>query len=101
MKDYYDLWIISQTFEIDQSRVAEAIAATFTRRGTAIPETVPEGLSSKFSEDTIKRQQWESFKRDLKLDPGSLDRVVETLILFLMPAAAAARDESGPNSIQR
>ena len=101
MKDYYDLWMISQTFEVDQSRVAEAIAATFTRRGTAIPETVPEGLSSNFSEDTVKRQQWESFKRDLKLDPGSLDRVVETLKHFLMPAAAAARDESGPNSIQR
>ena len=101
MKDYYDLWMISQTFEVDQSRVAEAIAATFTRRGTAIPETVPEGLSSNFSEDTVKRQQWESFKRDLKFAPGSLDRVVETIKLFLMPAAAAARDESGPNSIQR
>ncbi len=101
MKDYYDLWMISQTFEVDQSRVAEAIAATFTRRGTAIPEIVPEGLSSNFSEDTVKRQQWESFKRDLKFDPGSLDRVVETLKLFLMPAAAAARDKSDPNSIQR
>ena len=101
MKDYYDLWMISQTFEVDQSRVAEAIVATFTRRGTAIPETVPEGLSSNFSEDTVKRQQWESFKRDLKFDPGSLDRVVETLKLFLMPAAAAARDKSDPNSIQR
>ena len=101
MKDYYDLWMISQTFEVDQSRVAEAIAATFTRRGTAIPETVPEGLSSNFSEDTVKRQQWERFKHDLKFDPGSLDRVAETLKLFLMPAAAAARDESGPNSIQR
>ena len=27
MKDYYDLWIISQAFEIDQPRLAEAISA--------------------------------------------------------------------------
>ena len=32
MKDYYDLWIISQAFEIDRPRLAGAISATFARR---------------------------------------------------------------------
>ena len=76
MKDYYDLWIISQAFEMDRSRLAGAICATFARRGTAIPDGVPDGLSSAFVEDAVKRQQWESFKRDLSVDPGPLDGVV-------------------------
>ena len=91
MKDYYDLWIISQAFEIDRSRLAGAIRATFARWGTAIPD----GLSSAFVEDAVTRQQWESFKRDLSVDPGPLDGVVSALEAFLMPAATAAHDGGG------
>ena len=86
MKDYYDLWIISQAFEIDQPRLAEAIPATFARRGTAIPDAVPEALSRAFAEDAVNRRQWETFKRDLSVDPGPLDGVVGALEAFLMPA---------------
>ena len=92
MKDYYDVWIISEAFDIDRSRLAQAISATFARRGTAIPDAVPDGLSRAFAEDAVKRQQWEAFKRDLEVDPGPLGDVVGVLEAFLMPAAAAARD---------
>lgn len=95
MKDYHDLWIISQAFEIDRSRLAAAISATFARRGTAIPDRVPDGLSPTFAKDAVKRQQWESFKRNLSVDPGPLDSVVSGLEACLMPAAAAARDGGG------
>ena len=40
MKDHYDLWIISQAFEIDRSRLAGATSASFARRRTAIPDWV-------------------------------------------------------------
>ncbi len=95
MKDYYDLWIIGQAFEIDRSRLARAMSATFARRSTAIPDGVPDGLSTAFAEDAGKRQQWESFRQDLNVDPGPLDVVVSALEAFLMPAAAAARDGGG------
>ena len=94
MKDYYDVWIISQVFEVDRWRLAGAITATFARRGTAIPDGVPDGLSLAFAEDALKRQQWESFKRDLEVDPGPLDGVVRALEAFLMSAAAAARERA-------
>ena len=96
MKDYYDLWIIGQAFEMDRSRLARAISATFARRGTLIPDGVPDGLSPAFAEDAVKRQQWESFKQDLSIDPGPLYGVVSALEAFLMPAAAAACDRGGP-----
>ena len=82
MKDYYDLWVIGQAFEMDRSRLVRAISATFARRGTAIPDGVPDGLSPAFAEDAVKRQQWESFKQDLSVDPGPLDSVVRALEAF-------------------
>ncbi len=94
MKDYYDLWVISRTFDIDRSRLAGAISATFARRRTPIPDAVPDGLSQAFAEDVVKQRQWEVFKRDLGVDPGPLDSVVETLEAFLMPAAVAARESA-------
>ena len=97
MKDYYDLWIIGRAFEVDRSRLAGAISATFARRGTAIPDRVPDGLSLTFANDADKRQQWERFKRDLSVDPGPLDGVVSALEALLMPAAAAALDRGGPS----
>ena len=99
MKDYFDLWIIGQACEIDRSRLAQAISATFARRSTAIPDGVPDGLSPTFAKDAVKRQQWESFRRDLSVDPGPLDGVVSALVAYLMPAAAAARDGNGSGRI--
>jgi len=101
MKDYCDLWNIGQAFEIDRTRLAMAISATFARRGTAIPDAVPIGLSPAFADDDAKRHQWDSFKRGLEVDPGPLDSVVSALEAFLMPAAAAARDEGRPDSGER
>ena len=95
MKDYYDLWVISEASDIDHSRLAQAISATFERRGTMIPEEVPDGLSPAFADDPEKRQQWEGFKRGLGIDPGPLDGVVGALAAYLMPAATAARDGIG------
>ena len=65
MKDYYDLWIIGRAFEIDRSRLARAISATFARRGTAIPDAgAGLGCRKTFADDdAIKRHQWDSFKQ--------------------------------------
>ncbi|NBC32879.1 MAG: nucleotidyl transferase AbiEii/AbiGii toxin family protein [Alphaproteobacteria bacterium] len=91
MKDYYDLWVLSQSFDLERSRLARAMSATFARRKTAIPEEIPDALAPAFAKDTLKQQQWEAFKRDLKMDPGSLDDVIAALRVFLTPAAKAAR----------
>ena len=94
MKDYYDLWTLSQSFDFERSRLAAAMSATFARRKTRIPETTPDGLTSVFAEGVQKQRQWETFKRNVTLDPGSLTDVVVTLESFLMPAAKAAREKA-------
>lgn len=90
IKDYYDLWIIRKAFDIDQSRLAQSIAATFERRGTEIPIEIPDGLSPMFANDPLKRQLWNRLVGDLEINPHSLEDIVAELVDFLMPVATSA-----------
>ena len=90
MKDYFDIWMLSRSFDFDRARLARAISATFERRRTAIPDETPDALSPVFAEDEGKQRQWNAFAREVATAPGSLAEVVTALEAFLMPAAAAA-----------
>jgi predicted nucleotidyltransferase component of viral defense system len=91
MKDYYDIWMLAKTHEFRGDALARAIAATFARRATDIPETVPDGLSKAFAEDRAKQQQWNSFAANIETAPPDLLTVVSEIAAFLMPHAEAAR----------
>ena len=91
LKDYYDIWILSQTFPFDDGRLARAIAATFERRRTALPEAVPDALTAAFAHDPQRELQWRSFIENVAVDPGSLENVVAVLTAFLFPHANVAR----------
>jgi predicted nucleotidyltransferase component of viral defense system len=96
MKDFYDVWILSKTFEFAQDRLARAIAATFGRRQTAIPTELPDALTMAFAEDPLKQRQWTAFIADLDDAPRQLQAVINDLAAFLMEAAKAARDHAAP-----
>jgi predicted nucleotidyltransferase component of viral defense system len=91
MKDYYDIWVLSRTYEFTGERLARAIAATFARRRTDIPTEPPDALSSAFASDPVKLQQWAAFADDIAMQPNSLAEVVDDLASFLMPHAVGAR----------
>lgn len=95
MKDFYDIWMLSRNYDFDGERLSRAIAATFERRGTAIPEDVPDALSPVFTADATKQRQWAAFVRDLDADSPPLEMVVNDLAGFLMPYAQQARHRSG------
>jgi predicted nucleotidyltransferase component of viral defense system len=90
MKDLYDIWVLSRSFEFTGDRLPRAIAATFERRRTPIPLTLPDGLTRAFAEDPAKQRQWLSFIDNLAAQPGSLAAVIDDLAAFLMPHAATA-----------
>ncbi len=92
MKDYYDVWMLTSTFELDPERMRRAIAATFGRRSTEIPPAVPDGLSDAFAADAGKRRQWDAFGRSLSIQVPELDRVVRDLRDRLMLIAAPHSD---------
>jgi len=92
MKDYYDIWVLSQNFPFDGDVLTNAIKATFHRRKTALPSGVPDGLTEEFIRDRSKQAQWTSFtyRTRLKSSPGDLKDVVETIRKFLVPVSLAA-----------
>lgn len=90
MKDFYDIWVLSQTFEFSDDRLARAIAATFARRKTAIPSELPDALCADFADDPSKQAQWRAFVTGVAIPPGDLSDVVAALAAFLMPHAARA-----------
>ena len=94
MKDFYDVWILSRSYEFDDDRLPRAIAATFERRGTAIPLEAPVALTQAFALDSSKQQQWAAFVRDLAIGIPALETVVTDLAAFLMPNAQRARERS-------
>ncbi|RTL94242.1 nucleotidyl transferase AbiEii/AbiGii toxin family protein [Nitratireductor sp. ac15] len=90
MKDFYDIWILSKSFDFAGDRLARAIAATFARRETTIPVDLPDALTPAFANDEQKQRQWNAFVRDVSADPGSLEDVIGALGEFLMPHAIQA-----------
>lgn len=91
MKDLYDVWMLSQVYRFEDNRLARAIAATFARRGTPIPDTLPDALSQSFADDPAKKEQWTAFVRELDSGRESLASVIRDLAAFLMPHAKRAR----------
>lgn len=91
MKDFYDIWVLSRTGEFKDDKLARAIAATFRRRKTEIPEKLPDALTSTFASDAAKIQQWNAFVGDVAYNLGNFAEVVKNLADFLMPHAEAAQ----------
>jgi len=90
MKDFYDIWVLSRSFDFDDDRLARAIAATFSRRGTPISVEPPDALTAAFATDEHKPRQWTAFVEDVALQPGDLADVVADIAAFLLPHALAA-----------
>lgn len=90
MKDFYDLWVLSRQFDFDGATLVTAIRRTFANRKTAVVSR-PTALTPTFGGDAAKQTQWQGFLRKSKLDevPTSLQSVIDELVPFLAPVAAA------------
>ena len=93
MKDFYDLWMMSRHFAFDAGPLAQAIAATFARRRTALPVAIPIGLAPEFEIDAEAIKRWGFFttRNVLAGAPGSFGQTISDLRGFLMPAIDMAR----------
>lgn len=89
MKDFFDLWVLAKHSDFDGSVLSQAVAATFGRRSTALPEGIPIGLSDGFINDAQKAKQWLAFLRKNALEPILLETVIGDLRDFLLPVLAS------------
>lgn len=61
MKDFFDLWVLMRHEGLDRAVTHQAIRATFGRRGTQFPTSVPVGVTDAFAVD--KQTSWKAFLR--------------------------------------
>ena len=95
MKDYFDVCALAREGALDARLLGNAIAATFARRGTALPSGVPLGLSEEFARDAAKLNQWKAFLRKNQLDAPALEEVVAEVRDFLAEPMRIARGQAG------
>ena len=91
MKDFFDIWAISETFSFNGPVLAQAIAATFDRRNTDIPTDTPVALTPVFAEDAAKQAQWQGFLRRaaIAMAPGPFAELQATVAAFVLPPVHA------------
>jgi hypothetical protein len=91
LKDFFDLRFLATAFEFRGLELARAIEATFSRRQTPFPGSVPTALTDAFAKDGTKRTQWRAFLRRSRLDAENLEleAVVAALREFLLPPVEA------------
>ena len=97
MKDFFDLYVLSQEFAFTSVRLTAAVRDTFARRGTAIPAGSPDGLTQDFAADSAKLSQWKAFLRQNVSPPRdalTLAEVIAQIAAFLIPILEAARESS-------
>ena len=90
LKDYLDLSVLLEREALDPATLAAAIAATFTRRGTALPTELPIGLSDEFANDQSRQALWVAFLKKNALPAVPLTSVVTMLRTTLQSALRQA-----------
>jgi len=86
MKDFYDIWMLSQVFDFEFSMITEAFLKTFERRSTELPLDTT-FLHSLLTERSGSSIQWQAFLRrnQMRDVPTEFKIILEKIETFLEP----------------
>jgi len=89
LKDYFDIWMMSNSVHMSPQILIDAVQATFGRRGTEIPNRPPAGLTSEFSNQPSSQRMWKTFTDRLATSgidaPEHLQDVIDSINQLLSP----------------
>ena len=88
MKDFHDLWALSEAFAFDGTPLCEAIYTCFARRGTLWTSDIPDALTPAFYSDTDVQSRWRAYLRAGHFrtpPPAVLEQVGDRVRAFLGP----------------
>ena len=86
VKDYFNLSVLLDRETLDTDLLAQAIKATFERRGMAVLDKLPIGLTDEFAHDVSRQALWQAFLKKNELAPEPLAAIVDRLRAALEPA---------------
>lgn len=97
LKDYYDVWMLCSTLQFTGQDLADAFAATFAKRETALPDRTPLELTDEFTGQPSTARMWVSYRQNLAKAgihaPEDLTEVAARIAEFVTPALGAAAAE--------
>jgi predicted nucleotidyltransferase component of viral defense system len=89
MKDFHDVWALSEALPFDGPSLMDAIAACFDRRGKSLTADLPRALTPSFYDDPETRRRWARYLEGTGLitaPPARFDVIGGRVIMFLGPA---------------
>jgi hypothetical protein len=96
MKDFYDLYALSQALEFEGKNLSEAIRKTFDNRSTALPGgSLPLPFTPEFYNDEGKKKQWVAFesRNATYMEKLEFKTLIEALVVFLVPVTDALHEK--------
>lgn len=89
LKDFYDLWLIAEMFELARAPLAVAIRQTFARRATMLPQEKPTALTEAYA--MTWDREWQAFltRERMSTSPAQLVSVLADRERFLLPLVEA------------
>jgi hypothetical protein len=93
MKDFYDIWLLSRTFDFKGKILAAAVEKTFENRNTPVTAD-PTVFGPSFMEDEGKRVQWLGFIKKARLTdaPECFEDVAAAIKVFLEPIVTSVAE---------
>ncbi len=93
LKDFYDIWILSRTFDFDLATLAEAVGGTLRRRESDLPVGMPVALTDRFANSPETQSLWSGFlsRQAPTVPPPPFEDVLADLRRFLLPVLEAIR----------
>ena len=88
MKDFYDVWALSETFAFAGPELQEAVAQCFDRRGTPWGAELPEALTPAFYSNPRLQDYWTGYGHHgalLHLPPSAFEEIGRRIQSFLGP----------------
>ena len=90
MRDFYDIWLLSEYFEFDGPVLSEAVKRTFDARDTEIAR-LPVTFTEEFASDERNQNLWRGFLRKSRIQgpPRDFKDVVAAVERFIEPVLGA------------
>ena len=88
MKDFHDIWALSETFDFNGAEMHEAIQACLARRGTVWPPHTPDALTPEFYSDTKRDDLWKRYRQEKALltpPPEAFPVIGDRVLRFVAP----------------
>lgn len=100
IKDFYDIYTLSVSYNFQSDRLKKAIESTFQRRNTFIPDNLLV-FRSEFHRDEEKQMQWSAFLRKSRLHNVNqeFNEIMERITFFLKPIVDSIKDKNKENKI--